>query len=394
MSLKLSLLATHASDLQRLNANVPTGGAPINVTSTSGDQQTLLAEISRSKPNVVVADFSAMTASQLLGLESIIRSLPNTSFILLAENRTPEFLLNAMRVGVREVIPTPLINGELKEAVTRQIERYSVASGSSTIGSTLAFVSAKGGSGATLIATSLAVALAKRGRNVGFFDLNLQFGDALMYLTDKQATASLSDLVRQIDRADPDFLRALMSPIQDRLLALPGPESAERAMEVKPAAIEQILSTSRNTFDFTVLDIGRGIDAVSVKALDACDFIYVVLQYTVPSIQDSKRLLNLLTGLGYPRDKVRLVANRVQKGGDIGAEEVQKALGIMIHHQIPNSWAAAVYTANHGVPIAEHAPKDPLTKAIADLAISMVPKQIGVPSKRWLGQLFGPRASV
>jgi pilus assembly protein CpaE len=395
MSLKLSLLATHSGDLQRLSANVPVTAQPMQVSTVSGDQQSLMADINKNRPDVVVADFNGVNRDDLSMLEATIRNLPQTAFILLAADRSPEFLLNAMRIGVREIVPLPLINGELKEAVARQVDRTVSLSGRGKKSKTIAFVSAKGGSGATFLVTSLATALAKRGRAVGFFDLNLQFGDAIVYLTERQPTVTLSDLARQIDRADADFLKALMMPIQTGLWALPGPDTPERAMEIKPAVIEQIITTSRSSFDFTLLDIGRGIDAVSVKALDLCDEIYVVMQLSIPSIQDSKRLLNLMNSLGYPRDKVRLVANRVQKGGDIGAEDVQKALSVNIRHLIPNSWPAAVHTANHGISILDHAPKDPLSKAINELALQISPQEVvqAVPTK-WLGQLFGARKPI
>jgi pilus assembly protein CpaE len=395
MSLKLSLLATHSGDLQRLSANVPVTAQPLQITTTSGDQQTLIAQVNKSRPDVVVADFTGVTRDDLSGLESTIRNLPQTAFILLAADRSAEFLLNAMRIGVREVVPLPLINGELKEAVARQVDRSISVNGRGKKNKTIAFVSAKGGSGATFLVTSLATALAKQGRSVGFFDLNLQFGDAIVYLTERQPTVTLSDLARQIDRADTDFLKALMMPIQTGLWALPGPDTPERAMEIKPAMIEQVLTTSRSCFDFTLLDIGRGIDSVSVKALDMCDEIYVVMQFSIPSIQDSKRLLNLMNSLGYSRDKVQLLANRAQKGGDIGADDVTKALGVSIKTTIPNSWPAAVHTANHGISILDHAPKDPLSKAIIELATQISPQEstVSTPNK-WLGQLFGSRKSV
>jgi pilus assembly protein CpaE len=391
MTLKLSLIATRASDLARLSANLPASSDQLQVFTSSGDRNSLFADLNRQKPHVAVADFDSITPSELLTLEAAIKLLPQTCFILLTADRSPEFLLSAMRIGVREVVPTPLLNGELKEALARQIDRAAITSGVNSQGRVIAFVSAKGGSGATFLATSVSVALSIRGQRVGFFDLNLQFGDAVMYLTEKQSTTNLSDLVRQVDRLDSDFLRALMMPINDKLWALPGPDTPERSMEIKPQAVDAILNLSRSCFDYTVLDIARGIDAVSVKALDLCDEIYVVMQYSVPSIQDSKRLLSLMASLGYSRDKVHLLANRVQKGSDIGGEDVQKALGVLVRHQIPNSWPAAVYTANHGVPIFEHAAKDPLSKALNEFAAMLNPKQ-SVPSKSsWLGNLMSSR---
>lgn len=150
----------------------------------------------------------------------------------------------------------------------------------------------------------MASALAVRGQQVGFFDLNLHFGDAIMYLTDRPVTTSIVELAKQVDRLDSDYLRAAMMPIGANLWASPGPETPERALELKPSLVEKILSASQEAFSFCVIDMGRAIDAVAIKALDACDTIYVVMQYTIPSIHDTRRLLQLLAGLGIPKDEL------------------------------------------------------------------------------------------
>jgi pilus assembly protein CpaE len=226
--------------------------------------------------------------------------------------------------------------------------------------------------------------------------MNMHFGDAHMYMSDKPANTNLVELAKQADRLDSDFLRAAMLPIDNNLWMSPGPDSPERALEIKAAAVEKILATAKNSFSFSILDMGRAVDAVSVKALDACDAIYVVMQYTIPSIHDTKRLLQMLAGLGYSKDRVQLVANRVQKGGDLGADDVQKALNLFVKYQVPNSWDAAVYTANHGVPVMKHAPKSALAKAVSEFAETLIPKKqvITATGGKWLGSFFGSRKSV
>src|SRR5690606_12681881 len=156
------------------------------------------------------------------------------------------------------------------------------------------FVPAKGGSGASFLATNLAYALAERGKRVAVIDLNLHFGDAAMFLTEDRPMATLADVCRQIDRADGEFLRASMTQVAERLRVLPAPDAPEKALEVRPDAIDRILALARTQFDFVILDVGRAIESVGVKALDTCDAIYLVMQYTVPCIHDAKRLLTMM----------------------------------------------------------------------------------------------------
>jgi pilus assembly protein CpaE len=395
MSLKLALFATASSDLKRLTENVPATAMQLEVSTYSGVFRDVLSEITRLRPNVAVADLTKLSPSDFDLLEHTIKQTPQTSLILLAEDHSPEFLLGAMRIGVREVVPIPLANGELKGAMLRQVERLQSVRNESRSGKTLGFISAKGGSGATLVATSVAAALAHQSRTVGFFDFNMHFGDALMYLTDSPATSNLSDMVRHQDRMDVEFLKAAMMPVRPGLWASASPETPERAIEVKPINAERMLATAKSAFDCVIIDLGRSVDAVSVKAMDICDDIYIVMQYTVPSIHDTRRLVQIMLGLGYPKEKLHLVANRVQRGGDIGPDEVQRALHLIVKHQLPNSWPVSVHTANHGVPMIDHAPRDPLTKAVQDVAATIMPFKVERPVQNsWLGGIFSGRKST
>ena len=379
-----------------ISENLPTSPSgsslPLQVSTLAGDNAALAGELLKQRPNLAVANFESLTSSDMVLLENTIRHLPQTALILLSADRSPEFLLGAMRIGVREIVTTPLKNGELKEALSRHINRLSSSQGLSASAKTLAFIAAKGGSGATFLATNLAASLAHLDKKTLVIDMNLHFGDAVMYLTENRPTATLADLCKQVDRLDSDFMHAMVMPIEENLWLLPGADSPERALDVKPSAVERIMTLGRTEFNFVVLDMGRAIESVGVKALDACDAIYIVMQYTVPSLHDTKRLLTLMMSLGYPREKIHLIANRVQKGSDISAEDVQKSLGILVEHQVPNSWASAAYSANHGVPVSRHAPRDPISRSLDELALRISPpEEKQLTSRGFMGGLFGAK---
>ncbi|MEB2319962.1 MAG: AAA family ATPase [Pseudomonadota bacterium] len=375
MSVKIALLANWSADLQRLAADLPSSAAALQISTVTGDVNAMAGELLKARPDIAIAQVDMLADADIGLLEATIRNLPTTSLILLTPERSPEFLLKVMRAGIREVVPLPLVNGELKEVFARQLDRMSAVKDRSVGAQTFAFLPAKGGSGATFLATNLAYSLAERGKRVAVIDLNLHFGDAFMFLTEQRPMATLADVCRQIDRADGDFLRASMTQVAERLWVLPAPDSPEKALEVRPEAVERILALARTQFDFVILDIGRAIESVGVKALDTCDAIYLVMQYTVPCIHDAKRLLMMMMALGYSREKVHLIANRHQKGTDITPDDVQKALGTIIERQIPNSYANVTHSANHGVPLARHAPRDPVNRALQEWAKSVAPSE-------------------
>ena len=52
----------------------------------------------------------------------------------------------------------------------------------------------------------------------------------------------------------------------------------------------------------------------------------------------------------------------------------------------PNSYQAVSYSANHGLPILKHAPRDPVSRALREFAKTLVPDEVPVRAG-WLGGL-------
>ena len=94
-------------------------------------------------------------------------------------------------------------------------------------------------------------------------------------------------------------------------------------MEVKPEHIDVLLNLAVSHYDFVILDVGRQLDAVTIKALDRAEKIFPVLQTTLPFMRDASRLLSVFRSLGYPLAKVGLVVNRYEKGGEIALDDVE-----------------------------------------------------------------------
>ena len=90
------------------------------------------------------------------------------------------------------------------------------------------------------------------------------------------------------------------SSAHPNLGVLAAPEDPVHALDVKPEHIDVLMRIARSHFDFVILDVGRALDAVTVRALDYADMIFPVLQLTLPFIRDGKRLLAAFRSLDYP----------------------------------------------------------------------------------------------
>lgn len=378
-----------STDKQRLDETVQvlrTAAPTASIAAIEGTLLQLGAAVNQTVPDILIVDSACEGRSELEPLERLGQTYPGMTFILLCAQQSQDFLIQAMRAGVREVLPSPVNAEGLRAAIERIQHKLGLAP--RKMGKILAFISCKGGSGATFLAANLAYALATQGTTkVALFDLNLQFGDALLFLSDQKPATTLSDVARGIHRLDPAFLASSMVNVGPHLSVLAAPEDPAHGMEVKADHIDTLLRLARQHYDFVVIDVGRNFDAQTIKALDHADMIFAVLQTTLPFIRDGKRLLDVFRTLDYPKDKAYLVVNRYQKGGDIGLDDLEKSLGAKVLCTIPNHYEAAAASVNQGIPIAKLARNSSVTKALQEWAETLTrePEQ---DSGNWIARVF------
>lgn len=360
-------------DLEVLAATMPTAGLPGVINGT--------------RPGLLIVE-----GVDVHGLDAIGRlthAHPDVETIVVSPEQSPAFLLKAMQAGVREVLPPPLNALALKAALQR-VSRKRRPAAPTPLGEVFVMMACKGGSGASFLAANLAHVLSTRdGRTVGLLDLDLQFGDAVLMLTDQRGGSDVAEVARNIARLDAELLRSAMVTVSPTLAVLAAPHDLSQALEVKAAHVEAIVKQARQMFDFVVLDVGRSIDANSLQALDMATKIFPVLQLSLPQLRDAKRLHGLFRSLEYPAQKVHWIVNRYHKAGDITLEALEQNLGVKGITTIPNHFSAVNASVNQGVPIDKLARKSPVARALHDLARSVAPVIDGKRDSGWLSSLFG-----
>lgn len=366
-------------------------GIGVTLTAHAGSAQTLAGVLLRDQPDVVVLEFLAVDEVAMERIEAALMSAPGTHMVLVSPDRSTEFLMRAMRAGVREVLPAPMSALTVKQAVEHARGHLSIGTRRrDRIGQVLAMIPAKGGAGATFLATNLAHALSRQGKRVAVLDLNLYFGDASMFLGDNGAASSVVDLARQTQRLDSALLESSMIKVSQDLHVLAAPDSPEDINEVSTAGLEKIIELARGQYDFVVLDVGSALDPIAVKALDLADHIGLTLQLTLPFVRAAKRMVGAFRALGYPPDKLSVIVNRYEKGGDITLADVAKATLQKVDRTIPNSHSAVNASVNQGIPLLDMAPRDPVAHALLEWAQELAP--VANPGKHSGSWLDGLRA--
>jgi pilus assembly protein CpaE len=330
------------------------------------------------RPDLLLLDGTRTGQVELAPIEYVTTHHSNTAVILLCEAPSPDFLIDAMRAGVREVLPSPVPGPLLIAAVGRLAAKHSAAQPSSN-GQIRAFIGSGGGSGTTFLTTNFGFQLAQS-HKVLLVDLNLQFGDALSFLQDGPAPTTIADLAHDIKRLDAPLLHASTVRVTPNYSILAAPEEPGQAAEVLPEHVDAILRLAVTQYDFVLLDMPRFLDPLLINALDKAASIFLILQASVPHLRNAAKLLSVFRSLDYANDKVELIVNRHDKRNDITVDKIARTLGAYKTHTIANGYRQVSTAINQGVPLMQLERGHGVIRGLGDLTQSVSPSP---------GQSFG-----
>jgi pilus assembly protein CpaE len=384
--MKLKLISPQAQRTAQV-AQMLSGMESLEVTCTTAPLQSLAQAVNGSQPALLLVDGVDAPALQAIGRFTHEHPQIDT-LVLSTETPSPEFLLQAMQAGVREVLPAAADTAALRAAVQRAARRRAPAA-TPAAGQVLAFLGCKGGNGTSVLAANLAHRLAVGGtRRVALIDLDLQSGNTLLLLSDQRPSSDVAEVARNIQRLDADLLRSAMVPVGQTLHVLAAPEDIGQALEVKAAHVLAIVQQARQMFDFVVLDLGGRIDALTLQALDLSTQIFAVLQLKLPQLRDARRLRTLLASLEVPPSKLHWIVNRYDRHGELPLQALVQALDGTPVRTVPNHFDSVNSAVNQGTPIPRNSP---VSKALDEIAQTLAPQEAPPRKEGWLAQLLGSR---
>ncbi len=257
-------------------------------------------------------------------------------------------LIEAIRAGVKDFLRRPVSGSELGELL-RRIRRTTGRPGG-RLGKIISFVSNKGGVGKSTLAVNSACGLALRHPDrVLLVDASLQMG-VCASLLNLAPNTSLTDVARDADRLDETLVRQFATPHSSGLHLLAAPAGAVEAADIDDEVLSRVLTLARRTYDFVLVDTFPMLDRAVVSVLDLSDRAYVVLENVVPTLLGGVKYVQVLEGLGVPKERQRIVLNRYTRlPGSVHPADVAARLGRPVDHVVPYD-NGIVVSANTGVP--------------------------------------------
>ncbi len=345
------------------------------------------------QPMVVVFGPSLADPAGLDELDRLTSGRPEVGAILIVPELSTGLFREALRSGARDVLAFPPEVGALAESVDR-VGRSLLGTvpppppESTEEGRIVTVSSMKGGSGKTVVATNLAVTLARRSeRPVVLVDADLQFGDVAVMLR-LNPSHTIVDAIPAMERLDAQFLRSLLvrhEPSGLYVLAAPlDPALAER---VGGSDMLRTLEVLRSFCSHVVIDTPAQFNDVVLSVIEASDDIVVVAGMEIPNIKNTKLGLQTLQRLGVPESKLRLLVNRSNSKVQLDVKEVERTLGPKAQSHIPSD-TVVPQAINRAVAVVLDAPRAEVTRAFDSLADLFSAEPAATPAKKSRGR-FG-----
>jgi len=312
-------------------------------------------------------------------VDRAVKQRPDRPVVLMSQSSPNGFLRQAFEAGADDVITLPQTGAEVAFTLQKVIARRkgSVISGKPAA-KVVTVLGPKGGTGKTLTATNLAVALAQRGKEVVLVDLDLQFGDIglAMGLSPER---TITDLMKAGPPFDHEKLDEYLLKHPSGVKVLIAPTRPDQAGGLSVDYLRDIYAALRTMSDAVIVDTPPGFTAEVIATIDVSSDICMIGMLDSLSLKNMKLGLETLELMGYETGNVTLILNRSDSSVGILPEDVSTIIGRPPDISVPSD-REIPRSINEGTPIVSSKPGSGVAKAFEALA-DRYAKPAGVAQK-------------
>jgi pilus assembly protein CpaE len=332
-----------------------------------------------AKPRVLVIDLSESPApiSEL----SAARAVGGADLKVLALGTVNDVGLyrDMIAAGATDYLVKP----PGREPLTALFEKNNGGGGSGGLGQVIAFLSSRGGVGATTAAVSTAWICAEdRKERTALVDLDLHFGTVALKL-DSDPGNGLCEALEQPSRVDSLFIERAMIKVSENLRILAAEASLAEPLVVDTGAIDVLLYELRRKFAWVIIDLPRQVTPIHRVVLSTASRAILLCERSLAGLRDAIRLQTMLREQA-PQTRLMLIESGAH--GDratVGKGEFEKAVGKSFDASLSYDPKAAGAAANAGQPVPLAAPRSAYSREIRQLVGSLATAPAETRKKRF-----------
>jgi len=300
-------------------------GTPVRVLSLDEARDRTATELQEAADLVVVG--CADAREQALELVSAaVRQRSDRPVVVLYGGSPNGFLERAFEAGADDLITLPQSSTQLAFALEKALARRRGVAVGGNSGAMVTVIGPKGGTGKTLTACNVAVALALAGSSTVLVDLDLQFGDVGLALG-LRPDRTIYDLAVSGGSLDGEKVDGFLAQHPSGARALLAPVRPDQAAAVGVVFLREVFDILRARYDVVIVDTPPAFTPEVIAAVDGSSELCVVGMLDALSLKDTKIGLETLAQMGYPSEEVTLVLNRADTSVGISQADVEQLLG-------------------------------------------------------------------
>ena len=313
--------------------------------------------------DIVVVEVDIERPQQFEAFARIAAELP-MPVAAAARALTVDATRRLMRAGALDVLPLPIVAGDLSHALDEAVRHRRVHAPSipARTGKVIGFLGALGGVGVTTLATQSGCLWAAEARTC-LIDFDIQFGSAALYLNMKPQL-NLVDLTEAGERLDAEIMQTVAARHGSGLAVVAAPAEMMPLEMLTPAVALHILDVAQASFDIVLVDLPTAWTDWSLAVLSRADATVLVTSLSVPGIHHARRKLDLMDANNLPS---KVVVNRVPRAmfRTIDLGETEKVMRRPVDFTISNDYPVVSGAVDQGRTLAQVKPKSRVEKDVA-----------------------------
>ncbi len=306
------------------------------------------------------------------------RCPPSTKLVIVGSQNDVALYRRLTRLGVSDYLVMPVTSRDILGCILSIFDDTN----QNELGTVLAFVGARGGSGSSMVAHNVAALLSTASEATTLLiDADI-FGTASLQF-DFTTPQGFVDAVKEGEALDYETLDRLVYWRNKRLGVLAAPNRPDESLTPDIGALRHLIEQARRLAQFVVLDLPHGWSPWIAEALTSSDRIGIVTTPDLPSLRNSRALLDVIQKLRANDRPPEIILNRVPLRGKtpVSSGDYVRILGQKIAINIPID--PAIPSAEmSGRVLIEGTPESPSAKAIRILTAQMIGRDPVVEIKR------------
>jgi pilus assembly protein CpaE len=324
---------------------------------------------SKTTPEIVLIDLSGEDQPINAMMELADAVEPGTTVLAIGEPQNVNFYRTITKgMGIKEYLTKPLTRAAVEKNFLPIISNMALEAVSPRGGRLVSMAGARGGVGASTIATNLAWFISScLHRHTVLLDAELYTGTIALHLN-LEASNGLGIALETPERVDPLLIERSMRPAGERLHVLAGQENMNRAINYKHDSANLLIRQLRARYNFVIADTGSRLEPFSRDLTAISQQRVVVLDPSMISIRNFEKRLALPTG---PSQSPRIVTvlNRAGTPGGLAQSYMEQVMGLRFDAVIPDLPRIVPKTTQFGEQAASL--RGPFRTGISQLAIAL-----------------------